>query len=222
MFERMSPAAMAAFDLAQREADRLGHGYLGTEHLLAGLIAHGDNAAAAFLAGHGLDLAGARTALDRLVTQGRLPGPRPADAQTLSALGIDLAAIRESAEARFGPVAVDDATCRVARRHWWQRGRVGRTPLSGRPFLAKRAMERAVEAAGGRMIAPEHLLIGLLDDCAAPVREGLSRRSRREFGRLGLAEDARGGAGPLLAAADLDPVALHTALHASLGDDPSG
>ena len=41
--------------LAQWEARRLWHAYLGPEHRLLGLLVHGDNLAARALRAHGLD-----------------------------------------------------------------------------------------------------------------------------------------------------------------------
>jgi ATP-dependent Clp protease ATP-binding subunit ClpC len=66
------------------EARRLGHQYLGPEHLLVGLLAQGDNLAARVLAANGLDLDTVRAGIDRLVAQGVLPGPQPADDELLA------------------------------------------------------------------------------------------------------------------------------------------
>ena len=48
-FERFSPRARRVLDSAQREALQLRHGYLGTEHLLLGLLAVSDGPAAEIL-----------------------------------------------------------------------------------------------------------------------------------------------------------------------------
>jgi ATP-dependent Clp protease ATP-binding subunit ClpA len=60
-----SPAARRAFALAQGEASRLGHSYLGTGHLLLGLLAEGEGAAARALAALGVELEAARAELAR-------------------------------------------------------------------------------------------------------------------------------------------------------------
>src|SRR5437867_8511002 len=60
-----SPGARRAFALAQAEAGRLGHSYLGTGHLLLGLLADREGAAARALTGLGLVLKAARAALAR-------------------------------------------------------------------------------------------------------------------------------------------------------------
>ena len=68
------PAATAS-GLARIEARRLGHQYLGPEHLLVGLLLQGDNPAALLLDAHGLDLEAARTEVDRLVSRVSSPAP---------------------------------------------------------------------------------------------------------------------------------------------------
>src|SRR4029453_2788668 len=80
------PAGIASA-LARMEARRLGHQYLGPEHLLVGLLAQGDNLAARVLAANGLDLDTVRAGIDRLVAQGVLPGPQPAAVELLASPG---------------------------------------------------------------------------------------------------------------------------------------
>ncbi|HEV8637485.1 MAG TPA: Clp protease N-terminal domain-containing protein, partial [Chloroflexota bacterium] len=63
--EGYSPGARRACARAQAEAGRLGHSYLGTGHLLLGLLAEKECAAARALTGLGLGLKAARAALAR-------------------------------------------------------------------------------------------------------------------------------------------------------------
>ena len=51
-----TPRAKKVLDLAQREARALGHDYVGTEHILLGLIREGDGVAAQVLVNMGADL----------------------------------------------------------------------------------------------------------------------------------------------------------------------
>jgi ATP-dependent Clp protease ATP-binding subunit ClpC len=55
MFERFTPSARQIVVLAQEEARGLKHGYIGTEHLLLGLISE-DGRAATTLGAHGIEL----------------------------------------------------------------------------------------------------------------------------------------------------------------------
>jgi ATP-dependent Clp protease ATP-binding subunit ClpC len=51
-----SPRAKKVLELALRESVRLGHNYVGTEHILLGLIREGEGVAAQVLIDHGADL----------------------------------------------------------------------------------------------------------------------------------------------------------------------
>jgi ATP-dependent Clp protease ATP-binding subunit ClpA len=56
MFERFTDRARRIVVLAQEEARRLDHNYIGTEHILLGLIREGDGVAAQVLVRRGADL----------------------------------------------------------------------------------------------------------------------------------------------------------------------
>src|SRR5262249_54716456 len=71
MFERFTDRARQALSLAHDEATALQHGFLGTEHLLLGLLAEGTGIAAVVLTDLGLTLDGARDAVREMV------GPMP-------------------------------------------------------------------------------------------------------------------------------------------------
>src|SRR6266542_5874067 len=64
-----SPAALEVNRLAESERVRLGHPYLGDEHLLLGVLAHASNVAAAMLTERGLDLLTARAGIARLAEE---------------------------------------------------------------------------------------------------------------------------------------------------------
>jgi ATP-dependent Clp protease ATP-binding subunit ClpC len=66
-----APEAKKALELALREATGLGHSYIGTEHILLGLIREGDGVAAQVLAELGADLDGARALVIRLLDEHR-------------------------------------------------------------------------------------------------------------------------------------------------------
>jgi ATP-dependent Clp protease ATP-binding subunit ClpA len=114
-----SEQADRVLDLARAQAERLGHRYLGPEHLVLGVLRDGASGASRLLEAHGIDLPAARTALARLAERGLVPGPRPSDAQLPGTLGIDLDSVRHQTEQHFGAQAVGEATWRVTRRHWW-------------------------------------------------------------------------------------------------------
>ena len=68
MFERFTDRARRAVALAQEEAKRLDHNYIGTEHILLGLIHEGDGVAAQVLVGLGVDLDRTRQLVTQILT----------------------------------------------------------------------------------------------------------------------------------------------------------
>ncbi len=71
LFTRFDPAARRVVVLAQEDARTLGHNFLGTEHLLLGLLAETDSVAATVLDTAGITRDGARAAVERIVGCGR-------------------------------------------------------------------------------------------------------------------------------------------------------
>jgi Clp amino terminal domain, pathogenicity island component len=216
-----SEYADRVLDLARAEADRFGHRYLGPEHLVLGVLRDGGSGASRVLEAHGVDLAAAREALGRLVERGVVPGPRPSDAELLSALGIDLDAIRRTTEQSFGGKAVGWAVREATRARRRGVGRVPRTPLRDPPMLISQVLVHAgdqARALGIGVIGPELLLLGVVQDIRMPWPRCMNNRWRRQlYASVGLPGGYRGAAGPLLAALgiDLDQVVL--AVTAELG-----
>ncbi len=71
MFERFTEAARRAVVLAQEEARLLKHNYIGTEHLLLGLIHEGEGVAARALEGLGVSLEMIRHEVEAVVKPGK-------------------------------------------------------------------------------------------------------------------------------------------------------
>jgi ATP-dependent Clp protease ATP-binding subunit ClpC len=70
MFDRFTERARKVIALAREEAGRLGHDYIGTEHLLLGLIREGGGVAAAVLENLTVDLERVRLEVEKLVVIG--------------------------------------------------------------------------------------------------------------------------------------------------------
>ncbi|GAA5007400.1 Clp protease N-terminal domain-containing protein [Actinopolymorpha pittospori] len=75
LFERFTDGARRVVVLAQEEARQLGHNYIGTEHLLLGLMHEGSGEAARALAGAGLTLDGVREQVLALAPVPERPKP---------------------------------------------------------------------------------------------------------------------------------------------------
>lgn len=71
MFERFTPEARRTIVLAQEEARRLHHNYIGTEHVMLGLLAEPDGIAARAAQRFGLDLIAARRDVTELIGVGQ-------------------------------------------------------------------------------------------------------------------------------------------------------
>jgi ATP-dependent Clp protease ATP-binding subunit ClpC len=67
MFERFTDRARQTVVLAQEEARRLGHSYIGTEHLLLGLLREGEGVAAQAIGRMGISLADVRSDVVRII-----------------------------------------------------------------------------------------------------------------------------------------------------------
>lgn len=66
----LTPRSKTALDLAWDEARRLNHHYMGTEHLLLGLLREGEGIAAGVLETFGVSLEQARTLIQKFLTHG--------------------------------------------------------------------------------------------------------------------------------------------------------
>ncbi|MCD6472275.1 ATP-dependent Clp protease ATP-binding subunit [Candidatus Aerophobetes bacterium] len=70
MFNRFTERARRVILLSREEAKRLGHDYLGTEHILLGLIREGEGVGAVALQNLGIDLSQVRTEVEKAVGRG--------------------------------------------------------------------------------------------------------------------------------------------------------
>src|SRR5579864_7162290 len=69
-FDKFTERARKVLQLAQEEAQRFNHNYIGTEHLLLGLVREGEGVAARVLADLGVDLAKVRSAIEFIIGRG--------------------------------------------------------------------------------------------------------------------------------------------------------
>ena len=91
----LTPRAKRVIELAIDEARRLGHNYIGTEHLLLGLVREGEGIAAGVLESLGVNLDKVRHEVIRVLSQSSSSGPttetkRASKTPTVDQLGINL------------------------------------------------------------------------------------------------------------------------------------
>jgi hypothetical protein len=72
-FDKFTDHARRVLTLAQDEAQRLNHNFIGTEHLLLGLVREEDGTAALVLHNLGIELAKVRTATEFIIGRGDIP-----------------------------------------------------------------------------------------------------------------------------------------------------
>ena len=72
-FEKFSERARRVLSLAQEEAQRFNHNYIGTEHILLGLVRETEGVAARVLSGLGVDLSKVRSAVEFIIGRGEKP-----------------------------------------------------------------------------------------------------------------------------------------------------
>lgn len=169
MFERFTDQARLIVVQAQEHARRLGHGYIGCEHLLIA-IAGSDAPAGGALRTLGITpqaiepILGSATSIDR---------------DALAVIGIDLDVVRERVEATFGPGALTRTMPPRRRRRLLRRRRchTEAPPRGHIPFTprAKKCLERSLREAVARhdgYIGAEHValaLVGMTDGIAPRI-----------------------------------------------------
>ncbi len=174
MFERFTTGARETVISAQHERAALGHPFVGTEHLLLGLLNEGGGIAYTVLSRAGLRRDHVREEVRRLVNP---PPLGEADAEALRTIGIDLDEVRARVEETFGEGALQPPP--PERRGLFRR----RDPdeESGRfSRRAKKVLELSLREAivlHHRSIGPEHILLGMLRE-----GEGLAAKIMHDAG----------------------------------------
>src|SRR6266511_1101384 len=169
MFERFTERARRVVVLAQEEARMLNHGYIGTEHILLGLIREGEGVAAQVLEKLGADLNRVRQQVIQLIegyaAKGEVqPGPpiEPEDFTARVARAEEIEAVARDVAAEFGHESVEPG------HHWVAALR-----------LNLRQMEEAIEAYRAKLRWAEERLTEREEAAEGP--EG-QRDERRDEG----------------------------------------
>lgn len=179
MFERFTASAREVVQTALREADELRHQYVGTEHLLLGVLGQASGAAPTVLAGVDLSADFVRAEVVRRVGCGT-DQLGEQEAAALAVIGIDLDAVRAKVEGSFGEGVLDQP-------HGGRPG--GRLPFTPR---AKKALELALREGkqlGHHQLGSEHVLLGLIREADGIAGQILaSKASLRDLRERLLAE----------------------------------
>src|ERR1700750_1184093 len=117
MYERFTDRARKVMQLANQEAQRFNHEYIGTEHILLGLVKEGSGVAANVLKNLEVDLPKSRLGVEKIVqagpdmvTMGRLP-------QTPRAKKVIEYSIEEERNLNHNYVGTQEPSMGVLREH---------------------------------------------------------------------------------------------------------
>jgi len=154
---------------ASEQARRLGHGFIGGEHLLYG-VACADGEAGTVLRERGVTPERVEAEFVRLIGPRNTPGGSlfgDLDRDALTTIGIDLDTVRERIEAAFGPAALAPEAPAPRR---WRRSRPGRRsgcvtgdlPLTRRAKKCLESSLREARAHPGGQLGTEHIALALL------------------------------------------------------------
>ncbi|GAB4054098.1 Clp protease N-terminal domain-containing protein [Catellatospora paridis] len=166
MFERFTTAAREVVRGAQDEARHCGQQhYLGTEHLLLGLLRPTSGIPYDLLTTDGLDHDQVTAAISRHLGTAEPFGA--ADAAALQAIGIDLDAVRAKLEETFGPGALNQVTPPPRRGLFRRRPHVAVSEGRHIPFTprSKVVLELSLREAlrlKHKYIGTEHILLGMI------------------------------------------------------------
>src|SRR6185312_15206244 len=150
----LTPRARKVIELAVDEARRLGHHYIGTEHLLLGLVREGEGIAAGVLESLGVNLEKVRQQTIQVLSQSNNPhepgrDPKHSKTPTIDQMGIDLTA--QARQGKLDPVVgrepeIERVIQILSRRH------KNNPALIGEPGVGKTAI---VEGLAQKIIAGE-------------------------------------------------------------------
>ena len=184
---RFTPRAEEALRLSQEAAGELGHGYVGTEHLLLGLMREEEGLAHAVLEESGLTDEMITEIIRRSVGAG-LPGGNPAQGLTPRAKRAVEIAVEDSARGGYNYVGTEHLLAGLLREGNNMAVRILRTAGVDARQLYTALMHKLSETPRGKAAEAR---------AAAPRDEGGKAKTLREFTR-DLTADARSG--------KLDPV----------------
>jgi ATP-dependent Clp protease ATP-binding subunit ClpC len=105
MYERFTARARKVMQLANQEAQRFNHEYIGTEHILLGLVKERFGVAASVLMSAGADLSSLRRQVEQIAPAGRSVvtiGHLPLNRWTKRAIECSVEEVRQLSEIQIG------------------------------------------------------------------------------------------------------------------------
>jgi ATP-dependent Clp protease ATP-binding subunit ClpA len=175
-----TPRAKKVLELALREALQLGHNYIGTEHILLGLVREGEGVAAQVLVKLGADLSQVRRQVVQILTEYQRTGVAAEHVGTTAVGGVADPAMGRQSAARGGEL-LEHALDRLVLRRF--------TVSSCRALLLA---ESEALRLGHPTVGVEHLLLGLLAEDEGRAAAALGAVGVDLAGARALAEESLG------------------------------
>jgi ATP-dependent Clp protease ATP-binding subunit ClpA len=188
VFQRFTDRARTSLRLAQEAAGDLGHSYVGTEHLLLGLIAEGEGIAAMALASVGVEREAVRARVEEIVGRGAgtHAGPIPFTPRSKKVLEL---ALREALHLGHNYVGTEHVLLAILTEGKGLGAQVlAEMTTDFEPM--RESVREQLEAAVPKVLYAE--VARLLNDRPSPLAEDLSRsmhRREQAMSELGRAFD---------------------------------
>jgi ATP-dependent Clp protease ATP-binding subunit ClpA len=144
MYERFTERACKVMELAQSDAKRRGHAYVGTEHILLGLIAEGSGVGALALQRLGIEADRVRGEIEKIICSGPDRVTRKHLPQTPRAKRVIVLALEASREARLPYIGTEHLLLGLAGEQEGVAAQVLQN-LGATEEGVRRAIERATE-----------------------------------------------------------------------------
>jgi ATP-dependent Clp protease ATP-binding subunit ClpA len=151
MFERFTVDARAVVTGAVEHAQRLGHDWIGGEHLLLA-VATSDEPMGEVLRSSGIT----QERIEQILLGS--PGVNPLDREALASVGIDVDEVRAAVEQAFGPGALERQPVRGSRR----RSSRLRAPFTPQAKDCLTSALREAQTAHSSELTGEHLALALV------------------------------------------------------------
>jgi ATP-dependent Clp protease ATP-binding subunit ClpA len=182
MYERFTDRARKVMQLANQEAQRLNHDYIGTEHILLGFIKEGAGVAANVLKNLGVDLSNLRTEVQKFAhtaeggALGRLP-------QTPAAKKVIDFAIEEALHLSHNYVGTEHLLLGLLRESDSAAAHV----LRNHGLMLEKVREEVLNLLGHNleMNEPNLLTTALSAPLVTPAVRGIMERAKEEARKLG-------------------------------------
>jgi ATP-dependent Clp protease ATP-binding subunit ClpA len=223
MFERFTDRARRVVVLAQEEARLLNHNYIGTEHILLGLVHEGDGVAAQALASLGVTLDGVRQQVEEIIGRGGSP-PSEHIPFTPRAKKVLELSLREAIQLGHNDIGTEHILLGILREGEGVACQVLVKLGTSLPKVRAQVLQLVAESPGegtsGWVFRPSSELTAVLDEAHRVAEAGGKREVMPIHLFLAAVEYPDGAAGRMLRGVGVDPEELRRQLEGESDEGP--